>query len=143
MKAYCLLLFLAGALRVQPALGRGRTVRGPFATHRIALPTPVPGFPTTAAIYPDAAALASASLYPAAAAERFQVKGLLYVYRSPVAVLIFTSLKKTNQGLSKESPCKIICSSLIFIGRCRLSSNRYSIFIECHSVVKCRMRQAV
>lgn len=103
MKAYCLLLFLAGALRVQPALGRGRTVRGPFATHRIALPTPVPGFPTTAAIYPDAAALASASLYPAAAAERFQVKGLLYVYRSPVAVLIFTSLKKNKSKSFKRT----------------------------------------
>lgn len=89
-----------GALRVQPALGRGRTVRGPFATHRIALPTPVPGFPTTAAIYPDAAALASASLYPAAAAERFQTDLLLqtaaasaasygnYISRYPAAYAI-------------------------------------------------------
>lgn len=68
------MFFGTGALRVQPALGRGRPVRGAFPTHRIALPAAVPGFPATAAIYPpDAAALASASLYPAAAAERFQV----------------------------------------------------------------------
>lgn len=91
-----------GALRVQPALGRGRPVRGAFPTHRIALPAAVPGFPATAAIYPpDAAALAaSASLYPAAAAERFQTDLLLqtaaasaasygnYISRYPAAYAI-------------------------------------------------------